>query len=207
DISQYIENKIPVINIPVGYVANLKYQFDINQKDKNHIISIARLVENKQITHQIEVIKQLVTKHPKIQLNIYGHGNGLSEYRQLVEGYHLSEHVKFHGFKTHINEEIAKAELMLSTSKMEGFGLAILESLSVGTPVISYDVDYGPSELIQDGFNGYLVPPGDINQMVEKVDQLLNNSQMMQQFSINSIESAQQYNATTISTKWQKILN
>lgn len=207
DISQYIENKIPVINIPVGYVANLKYQFDSNQKDKNHIISIARLVENKQIKHQIEVIKQLVTKHPNIQLNIYGHGNGLLEYRQLVEDYHLSEHVKFHGFKTHINEEIAKAELMLSTSKMEGFGLAILESLSLGTPVISYDVDYGPSELIQDGFNGYLVPPGDINQMVEKVDQLLNNSQMMQQFSINSIESAQQYNATTISIKWQNILN
>ncbi|HCY7650679.1 TPA: glycosyltransferase [Staphylococcus aureus] len=207
DISQYIENKIPVINIPVGYVANLKYQFDINQKEKNHIISIARLVENKQIKHQIEVIKQLVTKHPNIQLNIYGHGNGLSEYRQLVEDYHLSEHVKFHGFKTHINEEIAKAELMLSTSKMEGFGLAILESLSVGTPVISYDIDYGPSELIQDGFNGYLVPKGDINQMVEKVDQLLNNTQKLQQFSINSIESAQQYNATTISTKWQNILN
>ncbi|CAC5532084.1 Poly(glycerol-phosphate) alpha-glucosyltransferase [Staphylococcus aureus] len=96
---------------------------------------------------------------------------------------------------------------MLSTSKMEGFGLAILESLSVGTPVISYDVDYGPSELIQDGFNGYLVPQGDINQMVEKVDQLLNNTQKLQQFSINSIESAQQYNATTISTKWQNILN
>lgn len=90
---------------------------------------------------------------------------------------------------------------------MEGFGLAILESLSVGTPVISYDVDYGPSELIQDGFNGYLVPQGDINQMVEKVDQLLNNTQKLQQFSINSIESAQQYNATTISTKWQNILN
>ncbi|MCE3403137.1 glycosyltransferase, partial [Staphylococcus aureus] len=79
--------------------------------------------------------------------------------------------------------------------------------LSVGTPVISYDVDYGPSELIQDGFNGYLVPQGDINQMVEKVDQLLNNTQKLQQFSINSIESAQQYNATTISTKWQNILN
>ncbi len=72
--------------------------------------------------------------------------------------------------------------------------------------MISYDVDYGPSELIQDGFNGYLVPQGDINQMVEKVDQLLNNTQKLQQFSINSIESAQQYNATTISTKWQNIL-
>ncbi len=95
-------------------------------------------------------------------------------------------------------------------SKWSGFGLAILtQLLSVGTYilVISYDIHYGPSELIQDGFNGYLVPKGDINQMVEKVDQLLNNTQKLQQFSINSIESAQQYNATTISTKWQNILN
>ncbi|MBO8517873.1 glycosyltransferase, partial [Staphylococcus aureus] len=78
-------------------------------------------------------------------------------YRQLVEDYHLSEHVKFHGFKTHINEEIAKAELMLSTSKMEGFSLALLESLAHGVPVISYDIKYGPNELITPDFNGYLI--------------------------------------------------
>lgn len=43
--------------------------------------------------------------------------------------------------------------------------------------------------------------------MVEKVDQLLNNTQMMQQFSINSIEYAQQFNEINVSTKWQNILN
>lgn len=96
---------------------------------------------------------------------------------------------------------------MLSTSKMEGFGLAILESLSLGTPVISYDVDYGPAELIQDGFNGYLVSEGDIDKMVEKVDQLLNDSQKIEQFSMNSIQSAQQFNTTTVGTKWQNILS
>ena len=41
--------------------------------------------------------------------------------------------------------------------------------------------------------------------MVEKIDQLLNNSQMMQQFSINSIEYAQQFNEINVSTKWQNI--
>ncbi|WP_240053193.1 hypothetical protein, partial [Staphylococcus aureus] len=45
------------------------------------------------------------------------------------------------------------------------------------------------------------------NQMVEKVDELLNNTQKLQQFSINSIESAQQFNETNVSTKWQNILN
>nr|MBO8492382.1 glycosyltransferase [Staphylococcus aureus] len=81
-------------------------------------------------------------------------------------------------FLSNLDQEYSDAYLSLITSNMEGFSLALLESLAHGVPVISYDVDYGPSELIQDGFNGYLVPPGDINQMVEKVDQLLNNSQM-----------------------------
>ncbi|HAR2853137.1 TPA: glycosyltransferase [Staphylococcus argenteus] len=202
-----IENEIPVVNIPVGHVENPPNNIDFNNKVKGHIISVARLVENKQIKHQIEVIKRLVEKYPDIQLNIYGHGNGLAEYQQLVEKYQLVRHVKFHGFKTQVSEAIAKAQLMLSTSKMEGFGLAILESLSLGTPVISYDVDYGPAELIQDGFNGYLVSEGDIDKMVEKVDQLLNDSQKIEQFSLNSIQSAQQFNTTTVGMKWQNILS
>ncbi|OMH92718.1 serine-aspartate repeat adhesin O-glycosyltransferase SdgA [Staphylococcus argenteus] len=207
DIAAYIENEIPVVNIPVGHVENPPNNIDFNNKVKGHIISVARLVENKQIKHQIEVIKRLVEKYPDIQLNIYGHGNGLAEYQQLVEKYQLVRHVKFHGFKTQVSEAIAKAQLMLSTSKMEGFGLAILESLSLGTPVISYDVDYGPAELIQDGFNGYLVSEGDIDKMVEKVDQLLNDSQKIEQFSLNSIQSAQQFNTTTVGMKWQNILS
>ncbi|MBO8509578.1 glycosyltransferase, partial [Staphylococcus aureus] len=80
-------------------------------------------------------------------------------------------------FLSNLDQEYSDAYLSLITSNMEGFSLALLESLAHGVPVISYDVDYGPSELIQDGFNGYLVPQGDINQMVEKVDQLLNNTQ------------------------------
>lgn len=207
DIADYIENEIQVVNIPVGFVDNIPNNIDFNSKEKRHIVSVARLVENKQIKHQIEVIKRLVEKYPDIQLNIYGHGNGLAEYQQLVEKYQLLNHIKFHGFKTQVSEAIANAQLMLSTSKMEGFGLAILESLSLGTPVISYDVDYGPAELIQDGFNGYLVSEGDIDQMVEKVDLLLSDSQKMEQFSMNSIQSAQHFNMTTVGNKWRNILN
>lgn len=58
------------------------------------------------------------------------------------------EYVKFYGFKMYINEEIVKVELMLLISKMEGFGLVILELFLVGILVISYDVDYGLLELI-----------------------------------------------------------
>ncbi|WP_158695634.1 glycosyltransferase, partial [Staphylococcus aureus] len=163
-------------------------------------------VENKQIKHQIEVIKQLVTKHPNIQLNIYGHGNGLSEYRQLVEDYHLSEHVKFHGFKTHINEEIAKAELMLSTSKMEGFSLALLESLAHGVPVISYDIKYGPNELITPDFNGYLITKNDEDALFDKVKYVIDHPEVQQRLSKGSLAKAQQYSKASLIKQWDQFV-
>ena len=51
--------------------------------------------------------------------------------------------------------------MSLITSNMEGFSLALLESLAHGVPVISYDIKYGPSELITSDFNGYLITKND----------------------------------------------
>ena len=51
---------------------------------------------------------------------------------------------------------------------MEGFSLSLLESLSHGVPVISYDIKYGPAEMINNGENGYLIQKDDENALYEK---------------------------------------
>ena len=58
---------------------------------------------------------------------------------------------------------------------MEGFSLALLECESHGVPSISYDIQYGPGELIQDGKNGYLIEKNNQHMLFEKVKLLLNN--------------------------------
>ena len=74
---------------------------------------------------------------------------------------------------------------------MEGFSLALLECESHGVPSISYDIQYGPGELIQDGKNGYLVEKKINTCYFEKVKLLLNNPQLQQSFSHHCIETAQ----------------
>ncbi len=67
-------------------------------------------------------------------------------------------HVYLRGFlKVSYTKEYSDAYLSLITSNMEGFSLALLESLAHGVPVISYDIKYGPNELITPDFNGYLI--------------------------------------------------
>ena len=73
---------------------------------------------------------------------------------------------------------------------MEGFSLALLECESHGVPSISYDIQYGPGELIQDGKNGYLIEKNNQHMLFEKVKLLLNNPQLQQSFSHHCIETA-----------------
>ena len=89
---------------------------------------------------------------------------------------------------------------------MEGFGLVILESIEVGTPVISYDIKYGPAEMIESGYNGFLIEPNDITSLVEKIDLLLSDRQKLTQFSLNSVESAERFYDHVIADKWQTII-
>ncbi len=70
----------------------------------------------------------------------------------------------------------------------EGFGLSILEALSNGCPVISYDVNYGPREMIESGKNGELVPPGDIDAIAQAMRRVLLHSQRYQRDTSAGLE-------------------
>ncbi|WP_242491632.1 glycosyltransferase [Holzapfeliella floricola] len=62
--------------------------------------------------------------------------------------------------------------MQLLTSSVEGFAMSVLEGLSNGVPQISYDIKYGPKDIITDGEDGYLVKPDDIDELAEKNHQL-----------------------------------
>lgn len=74
----------------------------------------------------------------------------------------------FHGYGD-VSAAYAGADLMLLTSEAEGFPLVLLETMAAGCPPIAYDVRYGPSDLIDDGVNGYLVPDGDVQAVAEAI--------------------------------------
>ncbi|MBC3043422.1 glycosyltransferase, partial [Staphylococcus epidermidis] len=103
-------------------------------------------------------------------------------------------------------DEYQDAYLNLITSNMEGFSLALLECESHGVPSISYDIQYGPGELIQDGKNGYLIEKNNQHMLFEKVKLLLNNPQLQQSFSHHCIETAQKYSQTQIMLLWKNLL-
>ena len=126
---------------------------------------------------------------------------------KLIKEYNLEKNIILHGFSNEIESALQEACLKIFTSKKEGFALSILESLSKGTPVISYDVDYGPNEMIENGKNGYLIEEGNEGEMAKVIISLLKDKKKLKKLSENCYSSIEKFSDKKTFFKWQRVIN
>ena len=91
------------------------------------------------------------------------------------------------------------------TSLYEPFGLVLVEAMSCGIPVIAFDCPYGPSDIIQNDKNGYLVENGNVEAFAERVCQLIENKNLRLKMGQFGVLSAQKYRADMIMYKWKQL--
>ena len=134
----------------------------VADRDPDRIVMVSRLAEQKRVDHAIRAWQRVVAAHPRARLDIYGDGPLSETLENLVAQLQLADSVTLHGYRADAAAKCDTAAALLLTSAFEGQGLVILEAFSRGCPVIAYDVNYGPAEMIAADANGLLVPAGDI---------------------------------------------
>lgn len=142
------------------------------ERDRNLLIYVGRLEPSKQLLELIEFIQPLFVAFPSLRFEIYGEGSISDELAAKISGLGLDHCVKLMGRTETPLKQLAKANLSVLATKYEGFGLAIAESMAVGTPVVSFDCRYGPSDMIDDGVSGQLVRVQDFEGLVGALIQL-----------------------------------
>lgn len=171
--------------------------------EENKVVIVSRLHEEKNIDHAIRAFKKVVSKVPNAKLHIYGDGPEKGKLNQLIEKLNLVDNIKLKGYSSDIDNVLQSADCLILTSKYEGFGMVIQESIANGTPVIAYNIKYGPSDMIDDGKNGYLVSNSDENDLAEKIIKYLKlNESEKKMFSLNSIKKADEFSHANFSKKW-----
>ncbi|MDO6786209.1 glycosyltransferase [Cobetia marina] len=131
---------------------------NIKPRPLNTAVMVARLDEDKQIDHAILALSLLKNKYDlSIALDIYGDGELKEELIELTKKLNLSDEIVFKGYSENVREKLSNYSFMLFTSKAEGFGMVLVEGMEKGCIPISYDLDYGPSEIISNGIDGYLI--------------------------------------------------
>lgn len=148
---------------------NLSFNNNYKNKDTNLAVIVSRFSTIKRIDHSIKAFSIVVKEIPNAKLEIWGTGNQENKYKSLIKELGLENHVFLKGFTHNSDEAFQKGLFSLFTSKSEGFGLSCLESMSNGTPVISYDFKYGPKDMIVNNENGFLINNGDIDKLASKM--------------------------------------
>lgn len=145
-----------------------------------------------------------VRKQVDAKLLLLGTGNGVESVRTLVSEQKLTEDVIFLGKSRDIDSYVASADLFLLPSAQESFGLAALEAMAYGVPVIATDAG-GLPELIEDGKTGFLSPVGDVEKMAQDAVKLLTQDTLYSSFcAAAKTRAAEQFSVEKIVPQYEK---
>jgi glycosyltransferase involved in cell wall biosynthesis len=138
------------------------------------IVSVGRLVKQKDFATLIKSIKLVVEKVP-VKLLILGDGEEKESLLGLIKELKLDNNVSLLGHVSNPHPYLRNCDLFVLSSAWEGFGNVLVEAMSYGTPVVSTDCPSGPSEILNRGEFGRLVPVGDCNRLSEAIIETLDN--------------------------------
>lgn len=177
------------------------------ERDPNLVIMMARLNYQKQVGHAISAFAKVLKKRPEARLEIYGRGPELQALRERIARLRVADSVQLKGFTDDPSSVYRRASLCIMTSRFEGAPLTVLESFMHGCPVISYDLKYGPPDMITDGQNGFLVPFGSTAGMAAKIVEVLGDDELRAELSAGTATAADAYGEDAFLARWSGLLN
>ncbi|MFP4846798.1 glycosyltransferase family 4 protein [Winogradskyella sp. PE311] len=141
------------------------------------------------------------------KLLLIGDGPNKEKIKTLIQNNNLSDKVEILSQIKDVHNYYNKASIFAFASKAEGFPNVLLEAMTFGLPSLSTDCNYGPSELINDGENGFLVPVDNQEQFVEKLKMLTEDVNLRNSFSKKALLTTEKYIDTHVTSQWEALIS
>lgn len=180
-------------------------KYNINSKK---LITVGRFDYQKGFDYLSKVANLILSKYPDWEWDIYGDGDEKikQELRNELEVGGILSRVHFKGNVNGTENIYPEHGMYVMTSRYEGLPLVLLEAKQYGLPIVSFNCPTGPSELILDGENGYLVENYNVEQMSQLINQLIENDELRAKFSQNSMLDTDKYNKEKIVQQWVDLI-
>lgn len=175
--------------------------------DEKRVISVGRLTVLKNQKALIHAFKKVIEKFPDWRLVIIGEGPEEINLRRLIDDEGLHDVVQLKGFTKVNQDDYLSSSIFCFSSISEGFGLVIVEAMCCGLPVVSYDCQFGPRDIISDGETGYLISVGDEEGLAEKIGLLIENKYLRKRIGAAAFEMAKKYSIERIMRQWMGLFD
>lgn len=195
-------NKISVVPNPLSY-QDREVSLLCNRK----IISIGRLVKEKNFLSLIQAFQIVSEIHDDWTLEIYGEGSERSVIEDYILKNGLQDKVFLKGKTENSGKVLSEASIFCLSSDFEGFGLVIVEAMACGIPVVTYACPSGPKEIVTNGRDGFLVEPRNYRVFAEKICDLIENVEKRKSMGQAALEKSKDYSIGNIIPKWIELFN
>lgn len=169
------------------------------------VVAAGRLVEQKGFDLLIEAFAPVHERHPDWQLHIFGTGPLKAELSARIERLGLAGAVRLRGLSRNLDDEFARASIFALSSRKEGLPMVLLEAMSAGLPVVSFDCPTGPADVVDDGVNGLLVPAEDVPAMTAGLNRLIGNADERAAMGAAAVATAAAYETPVIAAQWEEL--
>ena len=151
----------------------------------------------------LQAAARLTVKHPKMEFVLVGDGDLRPGLEQLAARLGLGSRAVFLGERHDIAAVLASAEISVLPSISESLSNSIMESMAAGVPVVACRVG-GNGELIRDGENGFLVSPGNVEELAERIDRLARESELRKSLGAAARKDAERFTVDKVAGEYER---
>lgn len=177
---------------------------DLNEKC---VIAVGRLSEQKGFDMLIDAWSIVAEKNKDWKLKIFGTGILENELKQQVKQLRIENFVNFEGQTNAVAEKILQSSIFALSSRYEGFPLVLLESITCGVPIVSFDCKTGPNEVITENDCGILVENGNVQKFAESLLVLMNDLELRQLMGKKAKDKSEVFSKQFIMNQWTMLFD
>ncbi|MCD7825412.1 MAG: glycosyltransferase family 4 protein [Clostridiaceae bacterium] len=215
-----IRHRVQSIPNPIDYMKPPE-QFLQRDYRKKRILSVGRLSEQKGFLRVPQIAAKMKEKHPELNFQwlIVGEGEQRAQIEEQIQYFQVENEVLLPGYATEVEPLYEKALVYVMTSVYEGLPMVLLEAKMYRLPCVSFDILTGPSEIIQNGLDGYLIRCGregdagadqmtdaDADQMADAIAGLLTDQEQYSFFSAHTQDNMDSFRMDAVIKRWKRLL-
>lgn len=172
----------------------------------HRLMAAGRLNHQKGFDLLLKAFATVAAGHPDWTLDIFGEGPLREQLNRLVTTLGLNRQVRINASTDQLGERMRDASVLVLSSRFEGFPLILLEAMSAGLSVVSFDCPTGPGEIITHGADGLLVPAKDVPAMAAALDRVMSDESLRRRLAAAAPAAVRPYSCQEVGRRWDQLL-
>lgn len=166
------------------------------------VITVGRLEPQKGYDYLVDIWSPVFAKHPDWKLFVFGTGADLKKIQSQIKESNLEDNIVIKQPTKEIEKELLSGSIYLMSSRYEGFPMVLVEAMACGLPAVSFRCPCGPSDIIRDSVDGFLVDVGDVQTMSNKINYLIENSELRKKMGMQARVNIKRYSQDSVMNLW-----